>query len=214
MQVSNEYDQYIIGDQSIEDAPCVKWARFDFSNINGHTFKDISDDIQNKLKTEQSKWKPLLAKGAFYLTTAVAVVCMLAAAVEIGGDWPTALSTVKLNSPFTYFIIFSGLSGLFQMFHNNYSIEARTNVKLAYLNLYFNERTLLQTWYKERRDNFEILQAIVKRHAELKSENDEQNKTKINVVSAKLKGVLSNVLNNMNAINALPNDIGFILLES
>lgn len=212
MQVSNDYDQYITGDQSIEDTSFIKWARFDVSNINGRNIKDISEDIQNMLKTERSKWKPYLAKGAFYLVTAVAVVCLLAAALEIGGDWPTALSNVKLNSTFTFFIIFSGLSGLFQMYHNMYSNETRTKVKLDYHNAYFQEKTSLQTWYKERRDNFEVLKAIRNRCNELiKSENDEQ-QAKIEKVLVKINEASSNILNNFNAIDALPSEVSSILL--
>lgn len=161
--MQTNYDPYILGIQSLDNLPCVKWMNFDPLNINGHSIKDISDDIQRMVNTERNKWGFYLNKAALYLTTAIAVGLLIGVIVELGLAWAAVVSINYIIDHAALACIFGALRGIFYIKHRANIIETRTKVKLDTINKWGTERLLFKDWFGNIPKNAGELTKIVKR---------------------------------------------------
>lgn len=150
MQAS--FDPYILGNKPIEDLPFIKWARFDLSNINGHSVTYISNDIQRMLNTEQNQLGPFLKKAAFYTSTAVVAGLLTSVIVKFGLAWAGFISTKYITTSIhasTYFQVSVALSGLFLMLHEHENANIKAKVSIAAIRQWETQRASLHRWFSK-----------------------------------------------------------------
>jgi len=216
MNTIGTYDTYIFGKIAIEELPCIVWASYDLSNINGHSIEDISKDIQDMLVVDQNKLRPYLIKKAYYATTAVAVGIAICAIAEFGLTWAGLISIkfATTNNAYICFVITNFLAlRLFSFIHQIDTIDTRTRVHIESIKKYGEEQIIFQGWYSEKSFRVQQLSTLHKRcQVLLNSSKDEQKIKKIGVSLEKIEKAQIEITTKLETINKLPPISRYIFL--
>lgn len=192
------FDTFILGDQSINKMPLMKWANVDLKNLNGHNIKDISNEIQKMIHTERSKWGHFLRKTAYYATTALAVLLLLGEGLAITTGRHIAANYISFDNRGIILIAFSSLSGLFYTLYEINKINTREKVQLEAIKKWRGEMSLTKEWVNDFKecDNLTQLSHLSKRAKDLLNSATEGQKEKITASISKIEAAERIVFNN------------------
>lgn len=146
----------------LEKQPAMIWASQDIKTINGHSLKDISDEIEKMANAERLDWKPLLDKAALYITTAaiaaLAVVVIAQTSLILAGVLTSEFVAAHFLAYCAPSLIFLRIFFNMSNFFNENAIERK--VRLAALEKWPNEIGIASVWVRNAGTNLNQLSEL------------------------------------------------------